>query len=193
MIFLQNRSGSQQGLSGTNLGEFNIMKMISLIAVAAGLVAAPAMAATTFVGSWTVDQGPFWSPAPNTYTGQQAAALLFGGSASDYAISTIDDQVADIDHLAWVSTWGGDFNVCSGFPCGTKVAENWATSTGGLYASPGDQSAYVQDWAVGPQFRNYAFRITSAPEPASWALMLGGFGLVGLALRDRRRSAVSFG
>jgi len=32
----------------------------------------------------------------------------------------------------------------------------------------------------------------SAPEPASWAMMLGGFGLVGSALR-RRRTAVAFG
>jgi hypothetical protein len=31
------------------------------------------------------------------------------------------------------------------------------------------------------------------PEPASWALMLGGFGLVGGALRSRRRAAVRFG
>ena len=31
-----------------------------------------------------------------------------------------------------------------------------------------------------------------APEPASWAMMLGGFGLVGGALR-RRRAAVAFG
>jgi hypothetical protein len=30
------------------------------------------------------------------------------------------------------------------------------------------------------------------PEPASWALMLGGFGLVGATMR-RRRTAVSFG
>lgn len=33
----------------------------------------------------------------------------------------------------------------------------------------------------------------AVPEPASWALMLAGFGLVGGALRGRRRSAVSFG
>jgi len=32
-----------------------------------------------------------------------------------------------------------------------------------------------------------------APEPASWAMMLGGFGMVGGALRNRRKSAVSFG
>jgi hypothetical protein len=33
----------------------------------------------------------------------------------------------------------------------------------------------------------------AVPEPASWALMLAGFGLVGAAMRGRRRSSVSFG
>jgi len=32
----------------------------------------------------------------------------------------------------------------------------------------------------------------AVPEPASWAMMLGGFGLVGGAMRSRRRQAVSF-
>jgi len=31
------------------------------------------------------------------------------------------------------------------------------------------------------------------PEPASWAMMLGGFGAIGGAMRARRRVAVSFG
>jgi hypothetical protein len=31
------------------------------------------------------------------------------------------------------------------------------------------------------------------PEPASWAMMVGGFGLVGGALRSRRKAAVRFG
>ena len=33
----------------------------------------------------------------------------------------------------------------------------------------------------------------AVPEPASWALMLGGFGLVGGAMRSRRSATVSFG
>jgi hypothetical protein len=33
----------------------------------------------------------------------------------------------------------------------------------------------------------------SVPEPASWALMLGGFGMIGGALRSHKKSAVSFG
>jgi hypothetical protein len=39
-------------------------------------------------------------------------------------------------------------------------------------------------------------RITNAqaavPEPASWAMMLGGFGLVGGAMRSRRKAAIRF-
>jgi hypothetical protein len=31
------------------------------------------------------------------------------------------------------------------------------------------------------------------PEPASWAMMVGGFGFVGGAMRGRRRTAVAFG
>ena len=47
-------------------------------------------------------------------------------------------------------------------------------------------------------FSNYTFYagpnfLLGVPEPASWALMLGGFGLIGAALRSRKRAAVSFG
>lgn len=34
--------------------------------------------------------------------------------------------------------------------------------------------------------------ITSAPEPASWAMMLVGFGAIGGALRSRRTASISF-
>jgi hypothetical protein len=31
------------------------------------------------------------------------------------------------------------------------------------------------------------------PEPASWAMMLAGFGAIGSAMRSRRKAAVRFG
>jgi len=48
---------------------------------------------------------------------------------------------------------------------------------------------------AGPGSGSSAFQIltSDAPEPASWAMMLSGFGLVGGTLRTRRRTAVSFG
>jgi len=35
--------------------------------------------------------------------------------------------------------------------------------------------------------------ISPTPEPATWAMMVSGFGLVGFALRGRRRTTLSFG
>lgn len=42
--------------------------------------------------------------------------------------------------------------------------------------------------SIAPGLPDAAFRIsTSVPEPASWALMMAGFGLTGAALRNRRQ------
>ena len=145
------------------------MKIRALI-VAASVLATSAFAtvadAATFVGSWRVDAGPSWTGVPTAYSGQTAAALLFGGTAANYSISTVDANPLNINNKAWVSVWfAGSFPDCAGFPCGRMVAENAVTSTGGLYQNPGDTSAYANDWAVGPQFVNYAFS-NAIPEPA---------------------------
>ena len=161
------------------------MKLLLAASVATLAVAADA---ATYVGSWSVDQGPSWTVVPAAYTGQEAAALLFGGPASKYRISTVDSNPANIDRQAWVSVWfAGSFPDCAGFPCGRKVADTVVTSTGGLYQNPGDESAYVADWAIGREFTNFAFAV---PEPTSWAMLIAGFGLVGAAAR-RRRTAVA--
>jgi hypothetical protein len=118
---------------------------------------------------------------------------LFGGSASSYVISTIDNVAADIDFSNWVSVWGSGDNLpgCSDAPDGCIVADNFAVSTGGLYANPGDTSAYVDDWALGPQFTNYAFEISSTPLPAALPLFAGGLGMIGLIAGRKKRKGVA--
>jgi hypothetical protein len=167
------------------------LTIASLVALTASSISTSADAALVFVGSWRVDQGPSWTDAPPAYTGQQAAALLFGGEASDYSISTIDNNPANIDNLAWVSVWFASiFPDCASFPCGRKVSESAVTSTGGFYLNPGDESAFAFDWAVGPEFTNYAFR-DIVPEPANWVMLIAGFGLTGAVMRRRRTSGLS--
>lgn len=161
------------------------MKIRQLAAfVAATLLAGAANAATyTYVGTWTVNEGPVWTSQPLAYTGQEAAALLFGGNASDYVTSTTDANVADINFSAWYSIIGYGEGV---------FADNYASKLpdgkyydGGEYSFTfdGPASAYVAD---NSGQRNFAFRVTSVPEPTNLALMLAGIGLVGLQVKRRQ-------
>jgi hypothetical protein len=159
--------------------------------LAAALMGVSALASATpiFVGQWDLYSHPYWqdNPPPAVLSGQQAAAILFGGAASDYLISTAGANAADIDYMAWYDHYGfagsqarhdqdyySDFN-------GNGVYDSWF-----------DASAMVMDHRYtgeGPYpFVNYAFRVQAdgaVPEPLSIGLM--GAGLLGLALVRRRR------
>jgi hypothetical protein len=122
------------------------------------LATSPAQAATyTYVGSWEVAQGPSWTTVPTAYSGVEAAALLFGGPASNYVVSTAGSDVNSINFENWISTWG--------VAGGQIVSDTSVVSTNGLYQNFGDTSAFVNDNAVGTQFTNFAFEITAVPGP----------------------------
>jgi autotransporter-associated beta strand protein len=102
---------------------------------------------SVYIGSWTVSDGPAWATNPPTYTGQEAAALLFGGSAGDYRTSTSASTITD---TAWYNRYGGDPNYI-------ESAANYRVDTGGPgYNAQQDTSAYVSDH-TGELRTNYAF------------------------------------
>ena len=64
-------------------------------------------------------------------------------------------------------------------------AKYYIATSGG----PGDNDNSIF-WDIG----NFRVSVAAAvPEPASWAMMLAGFGIVGGAMRRRQRTSVSFG
>jgi hypothetical protein len=162
--------------------------MIKVLAVGvAALIAAAPASAAIYVGSYQVDDGPVWTSNPTVYSASEAAALLFGGTALDYDISTVSDDPLLIDHMGWYTTWG--------VAGGQKYQEDFKLDAGAPgYNDPGGTgsaiSAYTWDNAQGSTYTNYVFRVNSVgavPEPSAWALMLLGFGLVGGAMRASRR------
>jgi hypothetical protein len=177
------------------LGVFMTKKIFAVLGAATAAISfsASASAATVYVGSFQVDQGANWTTNPTVYSAAEAAALLFGGVAADYDISTAGNSIGAINNMGWYSTWG--------IAGGQQYNENYKLDLGAPgYGAPGGTnsaiSAYVDDNAIGAQYTNYVFRVDAiggaVPEPATWGLMLAGFGIVGGAMRRRQRTSVSF-
>lgn len=147
----------------------------------------------TFVGSWSVHNpdAPVWwgSPpdGPLAYTGQEAAALLFGGTAANYVISTIDSSVANINFMANYDVIGFGGAVFAQDYFSKYLGQYYGPTSGFDFGNSNNAaSAFVRDNFV--TATNYAFRVGGVPEPESWALMVIGFGVVGASMR--RRSTV---
>lgn len=96
-----------------------LMFLTTMFAVLIGT--ANAEAGFTYVGSWdmadlngngsvsdeNVASNPwYWVNNPAVLSAREAAAMLFGGSYTDYAISTVDSSVANINFKAFVDGWG---------------------------------------------------------------------------------------
>jgi hypothetical protein len=160
----------------------------------------------TYVGSWDVGAGDYWRTDPTVYSGQEAAAFLFGGSPSDYAISTVSDQVSDINFRTWLDGFGDSTTYgpgSLGAPQDFKL-DSGAPGYNAPFGGP-SYSAFVRDhfynyFSGAPKGTavNYAFLIddtqggggTSVPDGGA-TLALLGCALIGLTLWQRAFSANS--
>jgi len=135
------------------------------------------------------------------------AALIPAGSQSTYT--------APLDATSWSFQDGNSFTVAGGLVTSGAFHADNSTSVSYLdrlwlnfgpctsgptcsFLSLGsNDSQYVWTGVGGTTFCSPGGSCSTlggaVPEPASWTLMLGGFGIVGGALRARRRVVVAFG
>jgi hypothetical protein len=105
--------------------------------------------APTLVGQFIVNAGPAWGGNPPCYTCQEACALLFGGMATDYSCSTVNNMV---NHQAYEDGWG-DSQHCGMNPVAENYKLNVNYNCGMMSCS---FSAYVNDH--GCNSTNYCFK-----------------------------------
>jgi len=128
---------------------------------------------TAFTGAGTT--------LPIIYTGtatfdSNLVTLVQNGDWSYNPASFSGVKITDLSNLSAFNGWDV-------LPSTTMTGFSFSNSGGSLFVN----------WQNVQTFTGATVAIGgSVPEPASWALMLGGFGLVGGALRSRRRQAVSF-
>ena len=119
------------------------------------------------------------------------AGFDFGSSETliDYGFNFGGGDVIVLPTYTWsgISTGSG---IAANTPFSTYSIFFTAGSAGALTFSIGTNSADN----VGPLLDKVALSIDKAavPEPAAWAMMLAGFGLVGSAMRRRPKSTITF-
>jgi len=118
------------------------------------------------------------------------ASAVSGGTQNvtfNYSYQTFDEDGSSYDPAGYFVN-SNFFQLTS---CCTYATQ---TGTFTLSLNAGDTYGFYvnsTDGCCGPGAISFAQ--SGVPEPASWALMLGGFGAIGGAMRSRRKTAVSFG
>ena len=123
--------------------------------------------------------------APETVSGSTPA------NNSSASVTIVRDRSYSLDYAL------GNF-----VRSGTFIVMDYSSATYSAYLDPpdGPQSGYLIQPPHGFLIDNYTLTYTytpggitaGIPEPASWAMMLGGFGMIGAAMR-RQRAWVSLG
>ena len=192
------------------------MKRIVLAAAAsvAALVAAAPASAVTYVrdlGTVSVPPDAFFAPsilvsagtvdAYYTFTLTNTFAISGGRALNGASFTSTNPGAVTFNN---VGVYAGTATAASvGTPTGQRFAfdnQPFADNSGNTigYApvslAAGNYTIYLSGNAVSTNTIGSSIRFASdVPEPATWGLMLLGFGMVGAGLRSRKAAKVSFG
>jgi uncharacterized protein (TIGR03118 family) len=116
--------------------------------------------------------------APDSW-GAFANAILIGNFAEEDGF--INAFALDGTYLGMLMVGSNPFNVPYLWALGTR-ADGSGFDSGAVYFTAG----------IGDEEHGLFGKLNSVPEPATWAMMLMGFGAVGFAMRRRRQTELTF-
>ena len=179
----------------------SVLKTAACAAMAWAALAAPSLAAT-FSNNWSF---------VDTMTGQTVGGVISGLSNGDnLSAEGLTITVTTSPYDVMLGEYAFDFGAGAGYPSFQdtySAANGVVTFANFVYANemgefltfgtnPGGGNYYPQlisyntlEWAYNDTAGIQFSAVTApggVPEPATWALMLGGFGLVGATLRRRQ-------
>lgn len=170
--------------------------------------------ASSFAGPTSISQISFYDTLSPATTTPLADTFTFYLSTSNAAIATFDTSNVTFPDATFTQVFSGKATLVNGrLDFALTSAFNYDPSQGNLvltvkdfdFGSGGNlfldvdknvgltnmrDSAFAYDYNQGlvTGFNDFA----AVPEPATWGLMIGGFGLVGTAMRRKRRAAAAF-
>lgn len=157
-----------------------IKKLLVAVSLAAASVAvAPvAHAATSFTFDGT--SGVFGNNNILTSTFENTFTFNLGAGTAGATVSSVKvSSTNDVDFTS-VTLNGTEFLVAPGSD------DSFEFRKLKQFISAGEQTIVVKGTSGGNGSYSGTLAFTAVPEPATWAMMVGGFGLVGGAMRRRR-------
>jgi hypothetical protein len=124
------------------------------------------------------------------YYGAISGPASFGAGGDVFADPTLDTSTAPNNTGAGVDGATGRLLVPGGYFPGAffTVSSTWDNTTiSGLGLTPGQ---YIWTWGQGGDADSLEVDIPGVPEPATWAMMLVGFGGIGFMMRRPLRKIV---
>lgn len=202
----------------SKISKFAIAAALSLATLGGGAaqaaivnISATAPGGTTFdfaTGSYliewigTADGGAF-----NGWNGACPTGDCTGGWRENFTVITDPGPNPDLEAYGLGPSFSSALVALAAYQAAPSINHNSLTWNGSAYVSTGVEviaqpfivnldapltvKFFAGDGSPNDNFGGVSLRISAAPEPGTWALMLLGFGGAGAALRTRRRAAAA--
>ena len=131
------------------------------------------------------------SPFDHFVTWTQGLDGNYGFTLSTTA-TTLNGAIVPATDLDFTAAWvtdglGGSWNLIPDVD-NTDINEDWGLAN--LYLPAGSYTLHIQGTRGDNTQYVGGIAFAAVPEPATWAMMLMGFGAIGFAMRRRRRPAL---